>query len=127
MMNVFLIDDDATFIFLTKRVIKNTGIEAGIFEFANGRHAIDHLLNNHDDKALMPDIIFLDLSMPVMDGWEFLEEYEALPPGIEKAPLYILSSSISPHDINLARLHPAVSDFLIKPITKEKILQLCKG
>ncbi len=123
-MNVFLIDDDATFVFLTKRVIKSTGIEASIFEFANGQFAVDHLLNNRHDETLMPDIIFLDLSMPVMDGWEFLEEYEALPPEIKKVTLYILSSSISPHDINRARCHNLVSDFLIKPVAKEKLLQL---
>lgn len=123
-MNVFLIDDDATFVFLTKRIINSTGVPARIFEFPNGRPAIDHLLHNRHNSAEMPDIIFLDLSMPVMDGWEFLEEYKALPQDINKVTLYILSSSISPHDVNQAKSNNLVTDFLIKPITKERFLKI---
>jgi CheY-like chemotaxis protein len=123
-MNVFLIDDDATFVFLTKKIIKSTGVDAKIFEFANGRLAIDHLTNNSTDRSLMPDIIFLDLSMPVMDGWEFLDEYKVLPQDLKDVTLYVFSSSISPYDINRARSYSMVTDFIIKPITKDKFLQV---
>jgi CheY-like chemotaxis protein len=117
-MNVYLIDDDATFVFLTKRIIKSTGVDATIFVFNDGRQAIDFLVNNSSDKSLMPDVIFLDLSMPVMDGWEFLDEYKALP--LENVTLYVFSSSISAHDIHRARSYSMVTDFIIKPITKDR-------
>lgn len=122
-MNIFLIDDDATFVYLTKRVIKSTEVAATIFEFPNGQQAIDYLVNNSHDSSLQPEIIFLDISMPVMDGWEFLEEYKVLP-AAGSIPLYVFSSSISPHDVNKARSYSIVTEFLIKPITKEHFLKL---
>ena len=78
-----------------------------------------------DDKSALPDIIFLDISMPIMDGWEFLEEYEQIEAQFEKKiKLYMFSSSISPHDMERAKQFSAVLDFIIKPLSKEKITEL---
>jgi CheY-like chemotaxis protein len=63
--------------------------------------------------------------MPVMDGWEFLSEYDLLRPKLSKPiELFIVSSSISPQEVERSKTFPAVSDFLIKPVAKGKIAEI---
>lgn len=126
--NIFLVDDDATFVFLTKRIILSTAIVTNINEFGDGQEAIEFLKKNIDHIEVLPDVILLDLSMPVMDGWEFLEEYVTFDQKIKKKiKLYIVSSSISPHDIERAKHFSVVTDFIIKPIVKEKFIEILEG
>lgn len=123
--NLALIDDDDTFVFLTKKVIEQTNLVEQIKVFGNGRDAINFLKKNSDNLDLLPEIILLDLNMPIMDGWQFLEDYILLKPKIgKKITIYIISSSISPHDIERGKGINAVSDFIIKPVTKEKFIAL---
>ena len=122
-INVFIIDDDKLFVFLTKKTINGTKLITNVNEFGDGQIAIEHLKEIADKTELLPDIILLDLSMPIMDGWEFIEEYQLLKPKIEKEiKLYIFSSSISPHDIERAKNISVVSDFFIKPLTQDKFI-----
>jgi len=124
---VFLVDDDKLFVFLTRKTIEATNFDGDIREFGDGREAIDYLRDSATRDEVLPDVIFLDLSMPIMDGWEFLEEYLLLDPAIRKnITLYICSSSISPHDIERAKNIGAVADFIIKPISKEKFIEMLK-
>ena len=124
---VFLVDDVKLFVFLTKKTIEATHFQGNIREFGDGREAIDYLKEISSEPELLPDIIFLDLSMPIMDGWEFLEEFLLLEPSIKKKiTLYICSSSISPHDIERAKSINAVSDFIIKPISKQKFIEMLR-
>jgi CheY-like chemotaxis protein len=100
-----------------------TGFDAK--EFTDGELAIDHLRKISDQPDLLPDIIFLDLSMPVMDGWEFLEEYSQLRCSLSKnISLFIVSSSISPEEVERSKTYAAVTDFLIKPLRAGKIEEL---
>ena len=70
----------------------------------------------------IPDVIFLDLNMPIMDGWEFLDEFLKIPRSLKKRiTLYVVSSSIDPRDINRAKSISLVEDYLIKPITYEEL------
>jgi CheY-like chemotaxis protein len=125
MKTIFLIDDDPVFVFLTKRIISRTNIGCQIKVFADGELAIDRLREICADSSLLPDIIFVDLSMPVMDGWEFLNEYSALAPNIcKQIELFILSSSISPQEVERSKTYPEVADFLIKPVAKGKIAEI---
>lgn len=126
--NILLVDDDITFVFLTKRIILATKIVTNINEFNDSQDAIEFLKDNTDDTDLLPDVIFLDLSMPVMDGWGFLEEYIAIEKKIKKKiPLFIVSSSISPHDIDRAKNFSMVTDFIIKPLVKEKFIEIMES
>lgn len=123
--NVFFIDDDQLFVFLTKKTIEATNIAARIKEFRDGEEAINYLKRITNKKSLLPDIILVDLNMPVMDGWEFLNEYILLSPQIKKkTTIYLVSSSISPHDIDRAKNIQIVTDYFVKPLAKESVANL---
>jgi CheY-like chemotaxis protein len=127
-IKITLVDDDKIFVFLTKKTIEATKIETEVSVFGDGEEAIEYLRQVSGQPELLPDIICLDLSMPIMDGWEFLEEFILLKPALQKKViLYLVSSSISPHDIERAKSISVVSDFIIKPIAKEKIVELFKA
>jgi CheY-like chemotaxis protein len=125
MKTIFLIDDDPVFVYLTKKIICSINGGCHIREFADGELAIDRLKQISNDNGELPDIIFVDLSMPVMDGWEFLNEYATLSPTFGKQiELFIVSSSISPQEVERSKTYPEVSDFLIKPVAKGKIAEI---
>lgn len=122
-----LVDDDDIFVFLTTKIIEQTNLVDLIKVFGNGLDAINFLKENKNNVDALPDIILLDLSMPIMNGWQFLEEYNKLNPTIgKKITIYIYSSSISPDDITRAKTISEVSDYIIKPITKDKLIDLIK-
>jgi CheY-like chemotaxis protein len=122
-----LVDDDDIFVFLTTKIIEQTNLVDLIKVFGNGLDAINFLKENKNNVDALPDIILLDLSMPIMNGWQFLEEYNKLNPTIgKKITIYICSSSISPDDITRAKTISEVSDYIIKPITKDKLIDLIK-
>lgn len=123
-----LIDDDDIFVFLTKKAIENTSLVELIRVFGNGLDAINFLIEHCKDLEALPEIILLDLSMPIMDGWQFLDQFTKLAPKIDKKiTIYICSSSISPSDVELAKKNDLVSDYIIKPITKDKLIDLLKN
>lgn len=124
---LFLVDDDEIIVYLTKRLVKETHLLELTNVFSNGQDAINYLKENYNNRSLLPEIIFLDLFMPVMDGWEFLEEYALLKPKIDKQiTIYIITSSVSPEDILRAKNNIEVTDYLIKPITKDNFIALLK-
>ena len=92
----------------------------------NGKYAIDQLMDiQRVDPEKLPDYILLDINMPIMNGWEFLDEFKRLnidPLG--KCKIYIISSSVFSNDINKARSYPLVKDFISKPLNVEKIVEL---
>jgi len=91
--------------------------------FKNGLEALEYfkiILTNMSEEKL-PDIIFLDLNMPVMDGWEFLGEFIKIKNQFDKKiTLYVVSSSIDPRDLERAKSFNLVTDYLIKPIELKK-------
>ena len=125
--NLTIVDDDDVFVFLTKKAIEQTCLVEKIRIFGNGRDAIIYLQENCGQPDLLPEMILLDLNMPIMDGWQFLEKYLLLEPKIgKKIIIYIITSSISPHDMERAKGISAVTDYVIKPVSKEKFIDLMK-
>ncbi len=118
---VCIIDDDHIYQFTALKTLKNIDASDNIIIFSNGKEAITYLADNKDEPSKIPDLIFLDLNMPSMDGWEFLEEYsklkDILPPD-KRVHIYIVSSSVLETDIERAKQFPEVSGYLVKPMTK---------
>lgn len=125
---LFLIDDDDVFLFLTQKELEKTSLVNRFKPFLNGRQAIEYLKENSHNAGELPDFILLDLNMPIMDGWQFLKEYKALQPSLaKKGRVYILSSSISPSDIQKAKSFPVVADYLVKPLKRDRFAELVHG
>ena len=123
-----LVDDDDVFVFLTTRMLEKYKLVDLIKIFENGYDALAFIKENLGNIEALPDIILLDLSMPIMDGWQFLDEFVKINLKIgKKITIYICSSSISPNDIARAKAISAVSDFIIKPMTKEKLIEMIKN
>ncbi|WP_291130805.1 response regulator [Flavobacterium sp. UBA7682] len=120
-----LVDDDDTFIFITKKIIEKTNHVKEVKVFNNGLDALNYLKDNLNTQYKLPEIIFLDLSMPIMDGWQFLDEFTSIESNnVKKIIIYICSSSISPHDIMKAKKISAVTDYIIKPVTKDRFTEI---
>jgi len=125
MKKVYLIDDDDIFVFLTKKTILKVSSNVDVEVFSDGYQAITHLRSIAQNIELLPDVIFLDINMPIMDGWEFLDEFEKIHLFLAKtSKLYIVSSSISPHEMERSKNISAVTEFIIKPLVKEKFLEI---
>lgn len=125
--NILLVDDDTIFNFINKRMIENTGMSNEVDTALNGKQALD-LLNGYLSGARsIPDVIFLDLDMPIMDGFSFLEAFKRLNmPHKEKVSIVIVTSSQNPEDIKRAKSF-GIDHYLTKPITEEQVLIALEG
>lgn len=115
-----IIDDDPIFVFGAKKIMQFSDFCNSFMVYHNGEEAIDGLRPIILANEKMPDIILLDLNMPIMDGWQFLDEFTQIP--TEKEILiYIVTSSIDPADVNRAKAYNRVSNYLVKPISIEDL------
>jgi len=125
-VSILLVDDDEINNFISIKLIKKALLTSNIMACLNGKFAIDQLVEiQKKDPANLPDYILLDINMPIMNGWEFLDEYTRLnldPLG--KSKIFIISSSVFSNDINRARSYPLVKSFISKPLSVEKIKEL---
>lgn len=125
---VCIVDDDEIYQFTAKRTLAMTDLASKILMFNDGEEAIEYLTINMHNEAELPDIIFLDLNMPVMDGWDFIEEYITLKPKLDKnIILYVVSSSVYDEDIRKAKAISEVSDYIVKPISIEQYKSILTG
>jgi len=119
-----IIDDDKIYVNLVKKIIEIKNLSENLLIYKNGKEALDYfkdIMENTTDEDKLPDIIFLDLNMPVMDGWEFLNEFIKIKNSLnKKITLYVVSSSIDPRDLERAKSFNLVTDYLIKPIELKK-------
>jgi len=113
----FLVDDDPINNLINKRMLSKFGILENVYEFLDAGDALIALSKLNEDQIV---VIFLDLNMPVMNGWEFLDKYNELYQR-RKDHIVILSSSIDFLDRQKAKLYPVVYDFIEKPLSMDKI------
>jgi CheY-like chemotaxis protein len=121
-LTICIIDDDEVYQFAITRNLQAEQLAKKILQFSDGKEALNYLSANIDNIDAIPDLIFLDINMPIMDGWQFLETYVQLKPQIgKKITLYMLSSSMDPVDTKRAKQIAEVSGYIIKPITSEQL------
>ena len=119
---VCLIDDDRIYQFTAKRIIQLINPQQKILTFFNGKEALDFFSQNPLSVDQLPDLIFLDINMPVMNGWEFLEAYTLVKENLmKKINIYMVSSSVDENDKLRSKDFDEVKDFIVKPIDKERI------
>ena len=120
---ILCVDDDPITLMLCKMVITKALFSKEITTAKNGEEAIKYFdtLKTSDPNS-KPQLIFLDLNMPVMDGWEFLDSFNtAAYSEFHDTKVIILSSTTDPEDLKKSKKYPMVIDFLSKPISKEML------
>lgn len=129
MLNKILcIDDDPITLMLCKKVISKSEFSSEIDSAHNGEEALEYFDNLRTEKDSNneinpPELIFLDLNMPIMNGWEFLDIFTKNNYTISfpETKVIVLSSTIDPKDIEKSKSYPMVINFLSKPITREML------
>ncbi len=117
-----IIDDDPIFIYGTKRLMAEVDFCETFLIFENGQDAIEGLNEITASGEKLPSFIFLDLNMPVMNGWEFLEDFVKIPNhNREKVTIFIISSSIDPRDLERIKSYKVVNNYILKPISTDDL------
>ena len=120
---IWVIDDDPIYQIIVNKIIQKSELFLNVSSFKNGKDAIDALTNSLENKEALPNIILLDINMPIMDGWEFMEEMVALKWQInETINIYIVSSSIALEDKNKAKSYTEIIAYLSKPINTNDLI-----
>ena len=115
---IWIVDDDAIYQIIVNKIIQRSEMFSAVSSFKNGRIAIDALQETLDKDTALPDIILLDINMPIMDGWEFMEEMALMKSKFNKQiTVYIVSSSISIEDKNRSKTYADILGYLSKPVT----------
>lgn len=115
-----VVDDDSVYRFTIKMTIDLLKLPYRVLSFADGDEVLNFIKDNLDSEEGLPDILFLDVNMPIMDGWDFLDEFEKLYPRLNKAiKVYMVSSSIDERDAYRSKQFSVVTDYLVKPVTEE--------
>ncbi len=124
--NIVLIDDDFAINYFHKRLFLKLELGGTVLPFFNAMDALEGLLNlNKSLKKGDVVFVFLDINMPGIDGWVFLEEYNKIQSSlIGDFKIFVLSSSINPDDVEKAKKNPFVTDYLAKPLLIDGIMSL---
>lgn len=115
--SVMLVDDNEIDNIINEKIIEANSFADSILVFQTGQEALDYLKDHQDNEDALPEIVFLDINMPIMDGFQFLEDFENFSDTVlTKCKIIMLSSSISPKDIDRAASSRYVKKYLNKPL-----------
>ncbi len=127
--SVMIVDDCEIDNYINEIIIKKAGFAENVYKHSGALGSLEFLKNiamlNYTDLDLLPSVLFLDINMPVLDGFQFLDELNNFPTQLNrKIKIVILSSSANPSDIKKASQYKQVVKFLHKPLTKEDLYNL---
>ncbi|WP_422860722.1 response regulator [Flagellimonas sp. S174] len=120
--SILLLDDNPATNYIHKKFIAKVNCAEKVLDFQNGYEALKYI---RDHPQSPPDLIFVDINMPIMDAWEFLEEFEKLEEGLrQKSKVFVLTTSLSPRDVEKAGEIELIEDVIIKPLSTDDIERL---
>jgi CheY-like chemotaxis protein len=122
----YIIDDEEIITYLAGLLITQAHFSEKTEMFANGQEAINKLREIIDEDERLPDVILFDLNMPLMDGWQFVEEYQKLNLR-HKVPLFVFTSSINAADRERASTYKAIKGYIQKPLTEQKLEKVLRS
>ncbi len=127
-LHIVLIDDDRFQALSLKKIIDDTGLAAEVAHFGNGQEALAYITELTQLGSELPDIIFLDINMPVMGAWKFLDAYTRLKRKLYKpVAVYLVTSSTDGLDMGKSRHYDTVKGYIVKPVNKDKVYQVLKA
>lgn len=117
-----IIDDDPIFVYSTKRIMKEVNFSEEVIVYNNGQDAIEGLQELINEGKKIPPVIFLDLNMPIMNGWEFLDEFTQIPNHNRgDVTIYVISSSVDPRDLEKIKTYNVINNYILKPVVREDL------
>lgn len=123
--NVMIIDDNLIDLYIVARLISKNDFGKNVLQYSSAIEALDYLQENQENISLLPEVIFLDIYMPGMTGFDFMVHYEKLPATLKQhCKVFIISSSIDEKDVARATNDLNVVAMKEKPITKEFLNEL---
>ncbi len=120
---ILLIDDSELSTFYHKFILEKVQCTEQIISFQNGKEALNYMINCSQKGETLPELIFLDINMPVMDGWQFLEEFKQFKSN-HKVVTIMLSSSVLLNDKVRALKYDFVRDYITKPLKEENVNEI---
>lgn len=122
---ILLIDDDEIYLYLTRRMLKGISDNIEVVSYTDGEKALEHLESCIDQSAELPGIILLDINMPFLDGWGFLEEFRKLKPKIDReVHIYLVTSSERQRDKSQAEQYEELTKYVIKPVAEDQLIEI---
>jgi len=122
---VCIIDDDPIYVFGTKKIMESLNFCKHFIVHTNGKKAIDYLIPKLLANDTLPDVILLDLNMPIMDGWQVLDELVKISSS-QRIKIYIVSSSVDSRDLKRAKQYELVCNYIVKPFSLDTVHNLIK-
>lgn len=122
---ICVIDDNDVYQFVMKNSINKLNPNIKILAYLNGEEGIQSLKKMIADQQPLPDVILLDINMPIMDGWEFMNEFIKIKSQMQQVmPIYLTTSSLDASDIDKAKKYEDITGFLSKPIDRHTLLKI---